>query len=457
VKDFYDPIYGRIIVPSEYATIVDAAVFRRLQYLRQLGLCYLSFPGGNHTRFEHSLGAFHLASLIGAALEKSTVGSVHERKRLTHMLQLSALCHDIGHGPFSHMSENVLLGLGASVTHEEMGAAILNYYLRDAFRPFNDLGISSELIGSLLTHSPHSDPMATCAMDLVSSDLDVDRLDYLQRDAHYAGYRPGITSAAAELEDVWSLTLCNHTFYLELTEFGVRYAEGVLFLRRNNYQRIVFDSRHMSATGMFEKALYYSYNTTGSFGQMLQSAVTTQMDWSNLDQVKSVLPTLEKVYQMVDYEALKRIEESHGDARYLISRIRRGNLYHSLRRWGWDKLHYLLKHRLMSHKKVGQAFKFRRGIEKFLSRAARINVKHITVHIPDVRLPKPLLLGVQGGGTITDNSEVGHFLHNDFLRQYVIEVFIDPQVDEKARSVVLNMSAELFEQGHVDVDEITGI
>jgi len=453
VTDFYDPLYGQIVIPPPYMPIVDSPAFRRLQYLRQLGLCYLSFPGGNHTRFEHSLGAFHLAGFIGQTFEKSKVIDAYERNRLVHMLRLAALCHDIGHGPFSHMSENVLLGLGASVTHEEMGAAVLIHHLSYAFEPFKDFNITPELIGSLITHTPTSDRMAGWVADLISSDFDVDRLDYLQRDAHYAGYRHNISINPAELEDVWNLNLSNRSFYPELTEDGVRYAEGVLLLRRVNYQRIVFESRHMSATGMFEKALYFAFQSLTHFGNLLRTIVATHVDWKAPKEVKDTLPTLLEVYGMVDYEALKRIEESHSDARYLITRIRRGSLFNSLARWSWVKLHYLVKHRLMALKGASQNFQFRRGLEIFLARTAGVDSKHVIVRVPEIRLPKPLLLGVQGGGTLTDNSELGRFLHDDFLRQYAVEIFIDPQVDERTRSVVLNTAVNVFERGFLEIEE----
>ena len=135
--EFYEPLYGRIPVPPEYEGIIDSKYFRRLQYLRQLGLCYLSFPGGNHTRFEHSLGAFHLAGIVAERIMRSGVGSIDDRVRLGHIIRLACLCHDIGHGPMSHMSENVLLGLGAKLSHEEVGASIVSDGLEGALSPFD--------------------------------------------------------------------------------------------------------------------------------------------------------------------------------------------------------------------------------------------------------------------------------------------------------------------------------
>ncbi len=452
MRDFYDPIYGRIIVPSEFLGIIDSGYFRRLQYLRQLGLCYLSFPGGNHTRFEHSLGAFHLAGLIGNSLEKSTVGIVADRTRLSYILRLAALCHDIGHGPFSHMSENVLLGLGSTVTHEDMGAAILNHELETAFSPFKKFDITPKLIGCLLTHSSTSDPMATCAMDLVSSDLDVDRLDYLQRDSHYAGYKHSISASPANLEEVWKLIRCNNTYYLELTKNeGVKFAEIILFLRRNNYQRIVFDSKHMSATGMFEKALQYAFLSDSVFGKLLKDIVEIRMDWTDKEQVTNFLPMLLKIYGLMDYEALKQIEDADPNSRRLINGIRKGVIFRSLgKRWRWNNLHYLLKHKLMTLKNPKLSFNFRRGFENFLATSSGVDEYHIVAHIPDIRLTKPLLLGVESGGTLGDNSDLGKFLHDDFLRQYVIEIFIDPSVDDTSKKQIYNAAKEIIESGYLD-------
>ncbi len=445
--EFYDPLYGRIEIPERYEPIVNSKYFRRLQYLRQLGLCYLSFPGGNHTRFEHSIGVFYLAGLVQEGLRKSTVAKIEECERLGHMIRIAALCHDIGHGPFSHMSEDVLLGMGANISHEQLGAAIVTHLLSDELEAFEDLGISCELIGTVIAKGFSKDNMFSCALGLVSSDLDLDRLDYLQRDAHYAGFDPSTMASVHLLPEAWRLNRISHTYTIELTDQGVEFAEAMLFLRRNNYRRIVFNSRHMSATGMFEKALGAALASGSHFAGELQHAIETRIAWDALESVEKGFDTVWRVYGMVDYEALKRIEESCESARYLIRMIRLGKTFESVQRLAWEGLHYSVKNRLLGFGGVSDYYQYRRRIESYLAQGCGVENMHVVAHVPEVRIPQPLLMGVEGGKTLDERTEIGQFLQRDFARQYAVEVFVDPQVDEKSRTKIANSALDIFKGG----------
>jgi uncharacterized protein len=95
-----DPIHGFIYREPQEQDVVDSKAFQRLRRLKQLALANLVYPGANHTRFEHSLGAFHIAGRIATRLQ---IGPADSR-----LIRLAALLHDIGHGPFSHVSEPIL-------------------------------------------------------------------------------------------------------------------------------------------------------------------------------------------------------------------------------------------------------------------------------------------------------------------------------------------------------------
>jgi hypothetical protein len=178
VKDrvFRDPVHGLIEFKGPdrpIADLLDTAVMQRLRRIKQMGFAWLVYPGAEHSRFGHALGAFHIAQRMTRRLERELP------PRTALHVKVAALLHDVGHGPFSHAWEHVFPGGG----HEPWGARIA------AEDP--ELGARLEalepgLAGTLREfwakrYRPHF------ARKLVSSQLDVDRLDYLLRDGHYSG------------------------------------------------------------------------------------------------------------------------------------------------------------------------------------------------------------------------------------------------------------------------------
>src|SRR3972149_6979956 len=103
MSEIRDPIYGFIFPTKPEFEIIDTPIFQRLKNIKQLALTNLVYPSANHTRFEHSIGVLHITSLMS---EKLLPGKENEEKR--RLIRLSALLHDIGHGPFSHVSEYIL-------------------------------------------------------------------------------------------------------------------------------------------------------------------------------------------------------------------------------------------------------------------------------------------------------------------------------------------------------------
>jgi HD superfamily phosphohydrolase len=443
---FFDPLYGKVSIPSYCHAIADSRQFRRLQYLRQLGLCHLSFPGGNHTRFEHSIGAFHLATRICVALGRSRFKK-SEQERLRRLIQVSALCHDIGHGPFSHMSENVLLGLGLQITHEEIGAALLVGPLAGAFEDLRNFGITPELVGHIITKTPTDDPMAACASTLVSSELDVDRMDYLHRDAHYSGSDFPRNLLTTSIESAWEFEEKGGQFFVELTDIGVNLAEQMLMLRRNNYRRIVFNSDHMCATGMFEKAMLAVFRDNTNLSKELNQIVSVALDWENQDSVNSSLGDILRVYSMVDYEALFAMRNGCSEARYLIAQITRGTVHKSVARYTWGEMHHLTKLKLSAIKNAKDSFMFRRELERNLAEHCGIDAQHVVVHVPELRQPKPMLLGVRGGKTLEDCSDLTRFFQGDYLKQFTVEIFVDPQVERSLEEKLKEIARGIFLEG----------
>ncbi|MDB4958667.1 MAG: metal dependent phosphohydrolase [Myxococcales bacterium] len=171
---FRDPVHGLIELKGEdrpIADLIDTMPMQRLRRIKQMGFAWLVYPGAEHSRFGHALGAFHIAQRVAKRLELAPALARH--------VKVAALLHDVGHGPFSHAWEHVFGG----DDHERWGGRIATEHaeLRGALEQLEP-GLPETLQSFWgKGYKPHF------ARKLVSSQLDVDRLDYLLRDGHYSG------------------------------------------------------------------------------------------------------------------------------------------------------------------------------------------------------------------------------------------------------------------------------
>ncbi|MEO0606246.1 MAG: HD domain-containing protein, partial [Myxococcota bacterium] len=206
-----DPIHGAIELSPSETVILDDPWVQRLRSVRQMGFSQMAFPGAVHTRYVHSLGVMHLAGqAFDAALDGAAFSSEAVRARLRSAVRIAALCHDLGHPPFSHCMEFAMppvadLQLGwldpgdRMATHEDYTIAILEHtslgrLIQEHF-DFTARHVASLVCPEI---SPGDDFFLDGGLDhrrvlsqIVSSELDVDRLDYLPRDAVYSGARYG--------------------------------------------------------------------------------------------------------------------------------------------------------------------------------------------------------------------------------------------------------------------------
>ena len=171
---FRDPVHGLVELKGEdrpIAELVDTFAMQRLRRIKQMGFAWLVYPGAEHSRFGHALGALHIAQRVARRLELEP--------RIARHVKVAALLHDVGHGPFSHAWEHVFPGQN----HEHWGAriALEDPELRAA------LEVLEPGLPETLAQFWGKDYRPHFARKLVSSQLDVDRLDYLLRDGHYSG------------------------------------------------------------------------------------------------------------------------------------------------------------------------------------------------------------------------------------------------------------------------------
>ena len=229
-KIINDPVHGFISIPDRrILQIIDDYSFQRLRQIAQMGLSYLVYPGAHHTRFQHALGAMYLMGKALDVLARKGV-EITPEERLAALQAI--LLHDAGHGPFSHALEYAIV---PDLHHEEMSLAVMRRINRQQNGALNTaIALFRDEYPKKFLH------------ELISGQLDVDRLDYLQRDSFYTGVVEGRINAERLIE-----MLTVHNDRLAVEEKGLYSVEKFIVSRRFMYWQV-----YMHKTSyMFEKLL----------------------------------------------------------------------------------------------------------------------------------------------------------------------------------------------------------
>ena len=220
-KEIYDPIHGFIKLSKMACLFIDTEQFQRLRYLRQLGTCYYIFPGACHTRFEHSIGTYYLAGKVLESIKNNSniniinkyLSEINELQNylkmsnntfkldnfICELIKISALCHDLGHGPFSHMFDDIFiksLNLNNNSNlnkHEVRSCEILKFIIYS--NPILKQNINDDLIKFMCNIINPSCDQINFIYQIVSNNfnnIDVDKFDYIARDTHFIGLKYGI-------------------------------------------------------------------------------------------------------------------------------------------------------------------------------------------------------------------------------------------------------------------------
>ncbi len=247
-----DPINGFITLNEWEREIINSPVFQRLRRIRQLGWTEMVYPGAAHTRFEHSLGVMHTATRMFEAATSRGMQALQAHhfnqdglSRDKVLVRLAALLHDVGHPPFSHAAEDLMPPdqNGRAFRHEAYSAALIRGPLRDVIEnhPLNgNYGITADMIANLVAGSPEAG-RALVWRNIISSQLDADRADYLMRDAHHCGVEYGrydlnrilATLTIGQDPETDDLTLA-------LEEGGLHAAEGLIVARYMMFTQVYF-------------------------------------------------------------------------------------------------------------------------------------------------------------------------------------------------------------------------
>ena len=228
-KIINDPVYGFINIPSELIfAVIDHPYFQRLRRIKQLGLTDMVYPGALHTRFHHAIGAMHLMSITLDQLRNKGI-EISDQEYEAALLAI--LLHDIGHGPFSHALESILL---KGQHHETLSLLFFD----ELNKQFNgQLSMAKDIfVGSYERKFFHQ---------LVSSQLDIDRLDYLQRDCFFTGVSEGTIGADRIIK---MMTIINNEVVIE--EKGIYSIENFLNARRLMYWQVYLHKTTVCAEKM---------------------------------------------------------------------------------------------------------------------------------------------------------------------------------------------------------------
>jgi len=239
-----DPLWDNIRLDGAAIAVLDTPAVQRLRYVRQLGHAFLVYPGATHSRFEHALGAYHLTRLALSSLEeRGELTVVPEEDRVA--VRLAALLHDIGHYPFSHGLEEA-----GFPSHELLGVAKLSR--GELGRVLGDVGIPRlpDRIGALIRGRSTS-PL----QGLISGSLDLDKIDYLSRDARMCGVPYGAVDVDRLLAALTLIESEPGRWEVGVLEKGISALESLLFAKYQMYRNVYWHHAVRSATCMFKRAV----------------------------------------------------------------------------------------------------------------------------------------------------------------------------------------------------------
>jgi len=277
-KIINDPVYGFITIDDELIfQIIAHPYYQRLRRIHQMAMAHLVYPGAVHTRLHHSLGAYHLMSNAIAELKsKGTEITFAEEQGA----KIAILLHDIGHGPFSHALENVLI---EGMQHEEISLLLM----RELNKQFDGkLQMAIDIFTNLYPKKYLS--------QLISGQLDVDRMDYLSRDSFFSGVSEGVIGYDRIIK-----MLIVHNGELMVEEKGIYSVEKFLVSRRLMYWQVYLHKTVLCAEQMLQRIIKRA--------KLIKATTTSVLNKFINEPINTV--TLEEFCGLDDYDVLTVIKE----------------------------------------------------------------------------------------------------------------------------------------------------
>ena len=239
MKVIRDPLWNNIRVEPLALRLIDTPAFQRLRYVRQLGLAFLVYPGASHSRFEHALGTYHLARRALLLLDER--GDLRDIGELCADVRIAALLHDIGHYPFSHALEEI-----GALHHEEVARPLISQgAVGDILR--SELGDDAPARILALIRGQSASPL----QGLISGSLDLDKIEYLRRDALMCGVPYGEIDADRLINSL--VVLSSGQRRIAIQEKGLSALESLLFAKYQMYRNVYWHHAVRSATAMYKR------------------------------------------------------------------------------------------------------------------------------------------------------------------------------------------------------------
>ena len=300
MKILNDPIYGFIRIPNSLIfDIIEHPSFQRLRRVSQMGFSNLVYPGANHTRFHHALGCLHL---MQKAINVLRVKGINISKEEENALCIAILLHDIGHGPFSHALEHSIV---TGITHEEISLKYMKQ-LNKEFEGKLDLAIE------IFTGKYHR----LFLQQLISSQLDIDRLDYLKRDSFYTGVAEGNISSDRLIA---MMNVVDDELVIE--KKGIYSVEKFLIARRLMYWQVYLHKTSLGAEYMLVKVLKRAKELAEKNIDLFCSSSLHHFLYNKTNQDNFDTSTLDLFSKLDDYDLLSAIKEWTNHSDKIISNL----------------------------------------------------------------------------------------------------------------------------------------
>lgn len=324
LKIFNDPIYGFITIPNSIIfDLIEHKYFQRLRRISQMGLSYLVYPGAHHTRFHHAIGCMHLMQKAVNVLRFKGITISEDEE---NALYIAILLHDIGHGPFSHAMEHSIVN---GVSHEEISLL----FMEDLNIEFNQ---TLTLAISIFKREYHRNFMC----ELISSQLDIDRSDYLKRDSFYTGVSEGNINSERLIT---MLNVKDDNLVIEYK--GIYSVEKFLVARRLMYWQVYLHKTSLVAEQLIIRVLKRAKELSKK-GEKLQASkplqyfLTREINLSSFD-----AKALALFAELDDYDIMSAMKEWQYNPDFVLSNLCKMILNR-------DLLKIKLKKKKISNKKI---------------------------------------------------------------------------------------------------------
>lgn len=300
LKIFNDPIYGFITIPNTLIyDLVQHPYFQRLRRISQMGLSYLVYPGANHTRFHHALGCMHLMQKAVEVLRFKGVSISSEEE---NALYIAILLHDIGHGPFSHAMEKSIV---EDVHHEAISLLFMNQ-LNEEFDGQLSMAIR------VFKGEYHKKFM----LQLISSQLDMDRMDYLKRDSFYSGVSEGNVNSERLIQ---MMNVVDDVLVIE--EKGIYSVEKFLMSRRLMYWQVYLHKTSLVAELILMKVLKRAKELTYNGIHLPCSEPLLFFIQNKVTQASFTVKNLDLFSQLDDFDIISALKSWQNHQDFILSTL----------------------------------------------------------------------------------------------------------------------------------------